>query len=759
MPKNWKTAVILPFNKPGKDPSNAGNYRPIALTSHMCKWMEKILVRRLNYFLEQKGLMAPYQSGFRTGRSTMDAVVKVSNEIEKTFKMKEIMAIVFYDIEKAYDSMWREGLLIKLNNMGVRGRFYNWVLDFLTERRFRVKVGSEMSVEYKVDNGIPQGSVISPVLFNVMINDIFMNLDRRIGSALYADDGAIWVRGRNERLVTGKIKEAIGKVEEWSYNWGFKLSVSKSCYMLFTKKRSVGDQNLKLYGENMERVDHFKYLGIWLDEKGTWKIHVEKTEEKCKKVNNLMRAIVGQEWGADKQALMYIYRALMRSKIDYGCFVYGAAAKTHLNKIDRVQNKALRICTGAIRTTQTKAIQVEVGEAPVDLRRDKLMLTYWSRLRGCGEENPTKSILQKCWEYSFKGKGIGWTASEKAKEYKIEHLCFNSPTPKSSTPPWLFPKPEIDLNIKELKKEWENEEIGQKASSYVKNKYNNYLDIYTDGSKDGKDRVGAGIYIPAMNIKIAKRIPDQLSVYTSEMVAIIVGLQWVEEVRPDRVVFCVDSISVLLSLQSLKSTREDLVLEVHQSIYRLYRTGVDIRFCWVPAHVGLEGNEEADKIAKSALELTETIKMTYGKGEIKAILKKELMNKWQDRWDKDSSGRTYYNVQKSINANGVVRGNRREETIITRLRFDHTGLNKTLFLIGKTENDQCPECLCTENAEHILMHCRMYREERAQLMQTVAKAGRQWNLKGILGTTGDGVQATQKAVVEYLREIEVFHRI
>ncbi|MBE7326108.1 hypothetical protein IEQ44_15850, partial [Nocardioides sp. Y6] len=79
----------------------------------------------------------------------------------------------------------------------------------------------------------------------------------------------------------------------------------------------------------------------------------------------------------------------------------------------------------------------------------------------------------------------------------------------------------------------------------------------------------------------------------------------------------------------------------------------------------MEGNEEADKIDKSALELTETIKMTYGKGEVKAILKKELMNKWQDRWDKDSSGSTYYNIQKKISANGVVRGKRREETIIT----------------------------------------------------------------------------------------------
>ena len=85
MPKRWKSALILPFSKPGKNPNNAGNYRPIALTSHLCKWMEKILVRRLNYFLEQRGLIAPYQNGFRKGRSTMDTLVKVNNEIEKAF--------------------------------------------------------------------------------------------------------------------------------------------------------------------------------------------------------------------------------------------------------------------------------------------------------------------------------------------------------------------------------------------------------------------------------------------------------------------------------------------------------------------------------------------------------------------------------------------------------------------------------------------------------------------------------------------------
>jgi len=156
MPDSWKSALILPFGKPGKDITNAGNYRPIALTSHLCKWMEKIIVCRLSYYLEQRGLLSKYQSGFRKGRSTIDALIKVSNEAEKA-----------------------------------GGRLYNWVLDFLSNRTFRVKVGDAVSDDFRIENGIPQGSAISPILFNIMINDIFVNVDGNIGSSLYADDGAI----------------------------------------------------------------------------------------------------------------------------------------------------------------------------------------------------------------------------------------------------------------------------------------------------------------------------------------------------------------------------------------------------------------------------------------------------------------------------------------------------------------------------------------------------------------------------------------
>ncbi len=122
----------------------------------------------------------------------------------------------------------------------------------------------------------------------------------------------------------------------------------------------------------------------------------------------------------------------------------------------------------------------------------------------------------------------------------------------------------------------------------------------------------------------------------------------------------------------------------------------------------------------------------------------------------DNSGRKYYSLQKCINAQGVNGRNRREETVLTRLRFDHTGLNKTSFLLGKSKSD---ECTITENAEHVLLYCRKYREERIGLKQKISQTGRKWNMEGVLGTTGEGVKDAQDAVVKYLKNTGVYYRI
>lgn len=133
--------------------------------------------------------------------------------------------------------MWREGLLLKLQRMGIEGRFYNWVLSFLFRQSIQVKVGNTISEMVKVENGTPQGSAISPLLFNIMINDVFEGIHPGIKTALYADDGAMWKRGRNVKYTVKTIQEAIEIVENWSSEWGFRFSISKTCCQFFTKKR------------------------------------------------------------------------------------------------------------------------------------------------------------------------------------------------------------------------------------------------------------------------------------------------------------------------------------------------------------------------------------------------------------------------------------------------------------------------------------------------------------------------------------------
>ena len=263
VPEIWKEAVIVPVRKPGKDPTDPGNYRPIALTSHLCKIMERMVVDRLTYFLESRGLLSKFQSGFRHSRGTMDPVVCLDSDVRKAQVNREVVLAVFFDVEKAYDMVWIEGVLIRLRLLGVGGKMFCWIKDFLEGRSIQVRVGSVLSRRYLVENGTPQGSVISPIIFSIAINAVFDKVPLDIGRSLFADDGALWKRGRNGVYVAKKMQEALGTVEEWAKAWGFRFSVGKTKSMLFFEKQnrrregvSVRSQNLvpslTLYGQVIE---------------------------------------------------------------------------------------------------------------------------------------------------------------------------------------------------------------------------------------------------------------------------------------------------------------------------------------------------------------------------------------------------------------------------------------------------------------------------------------------------------------------------
>lgn len=145
--------------------------------------------------------------------------------------------------------------------------------------------------------------------------------------------------------------------------------------MCFSRRHKV--VTLNLYGRKLEQVNVVRFLGNIFDEKLSWRQHIESVQDKCKKVNNLLRCLAGQEWRAARGSLIRVYQALMRSSLDYGSAAYLAAAQTDLNKLDREEAQALRTCCGAIRSFPVNALQVETGELPLRLRRIKLMLAYW----------------------------------------------------------------------------------------------------------------------------------------------------------------------------------------------------------------------------------------------------------------------------------------------------------------------------------------------------------------------------------------------
>ena len=399
LPKEWKHAVIIPIVKPGKQADSPSSYRPIALTSVLCKIMERMITDRIVDKLEKGGFFVTHQNGFRQGRSTMDAVLSLDMDIKKAMANKEAVVAVFLEIEKAYDMLWKEGLQIALYDAGIRGRMFNWIRIFLCNRSIQVRIGSELSDDFEVENGTPQGSVISLVLFNIIVNGMFSRVGRGFGFSLFADDGAIWKRGRNLPYLFNQIQGALEKVTEWANDWGFNISTEKTKCMVFGNKKKMPSQTIKLYNNNLEKVKYFKFLGMWLDERMTGKKHIEMVALKCGKINNVLRCVAGSDWGADRESMMMIYRAMIRSAIDYGCMVYGSAALSVLNKLDIVQAKALRVCCGALCTTPIAALLIEMGEMPLVLRRYKLGLKYLMKLKGQREVLPTKYLLSDHWEF------------------------------------------------------------------------------------------------------------------------------------------------------------------------------------------------------------------------------------------------------------------------------------------------------------------------------------------------------------------------
>ncbi|GBN18751.1 putative RNA-directed DNA polymerase from transposon BS [Araneus ventricosus] len=175
-PSSWRRAVVIPILKPGKDAKSPNNYRPIALTSVLCKLLERMVNSRLVHVLEKKKWLSPFQSGFRFGRGTIDNILLLENSIREAFVSKKHLVSILFDMEKAYDKTWRYGILKDLYGIGFKGNLPIFIQNFLKTRSFRVRIGNTLSDGFYQEDGVPQGSVLSVILFIIKINEVIRQL-------------------------------------------------------------------------------------------------------------------------------------------------------------------------------------------------------------------------------------------------------------------------------------------------------------------------------------------------------------------------------------------------------------------------------------------------------------------------------------------------------------------------------------------------------------------------------------------------------
>ena len=730
MPSTWRHALIIPILKPNKIKNEPGSYRPIALTSNFCKLMERMIVARLNWYMEKHNLFNIFQSGFRKSRNTVDQLLRLSDDIIKSLANKSCVLGVFLDFEKAYDMVWRKGVLYKLNQLGLDGNIFNWINAFLQDRSIQVRIGTTLSDNFTVENGLPQGSVLSPILFLIAINDL---APENVKYSLFADDTAIWKTGKNIKHIQKQIQRALDEIQDWCNRWGFKISIAKTSFVLFHKGKGKV-VHLSLNGQPLNKAKNVKFLGMVLDQALTWKDHVEYLVEKCQKRINILKLLTGSKWGADKETMVILYKTLIRSMLDYGSVIYHSASKTTMQKLDVIQSQSLRLCCGALKCTPVGALEVECGVSPLELRRNFQAQKSFIKYRYLSG-NPAQECLDDCYQLHY-GK---YNEHFKPLKLKVEDTIKDLPEAfvnqiSDTIPPWEYDHPLYDTELHTiLSKTTDNPHFMLSASLENMANWSTSLHIYTDGSKCNI-KCACAFYVPSIKFSKMIRLPDNTSIFIAEMVAILEALQFILLKPPISCVIFSDSLS---SIQSLDSGTETSAIhqEIRYCIYQLWCQGVPVTISWIPSHVGVQGNEVVDKLAKKALS-HDYIDYPILKdiSELNKTLENNLIKQWQALWEANTKGRFYYKIQPSVS--NVVKfsdPNKTKQTAITRLRFGKCLLGDVLFMLGKRNDNLCEYCHTKEDVRHFLIDCAEYQELHIQINDKVLMAGKIPSVETLLG--------------------------
>lgn len=344
-PKSWKNAFITPVLKPKKDPSNPFSYRPISLLSLISKLFERVIGKRLREELVDKGIIPTEQFGFMENCSTAHPDTIIKHEVSSALKEKKSTAMVLLDVEKAFDTVWISGLIYKMILIGISPYLIRLIHVYLSARSFIVKVGRSRSNQTPTCAGVPQGSVLGPILFLIYFYDIPRHEETKL--SIFADDTSMRATDLSPRQATTWLQEHLLLFEEYFKRWKVKVNVAKSEMILFTRRRRfINDApiTLKLYNEPIKSLQQVKYLGLVFQSNLKFTQHCTQSLNKAKAIKKKLWKLLGPRSYLDNSSRVHLFRTYIRPNFTYNIQVWLDVAPTTFKKLQAFQNLTLRDC-------------------------------------------------------------------------------------------------------------------------------------------------------------------------------------------------------------------------------------------------------------------------------------------------------------------------------------------------------------------------------------------------------------------------------
>jgi hypothetical protein len=382
IPQPWFVSRIIPIPKKTGRSLQVNEFRPISLLPVTGKILEKLINKRLTITCEKLNWLPNFQKGFRAGKSTLDNLILLQQEIHTTFKKKQVMIAAFLDIKKAYDCVCRPKLVQMLEDFGLEGKVKAYLKDFLTAPRSgRVAFGEHESDIRSFPNGVPQGSPLSPLLFNIYMSKL-KEIEDGSKISQFADDLVIWERAELGEVAVSKLQKRIKALTKWADRLGLQFSPDKCVAIKFTRKRKHGGYpSLKIKGVELKYGDSAKYLGVIWDKGATWKYQIKQVITSANKRVGILSFMSKHNYRLNQKIMITLYKTLVRPVLEYASEVWGDASPTNLKKLDSVQHQALTKCLGVNRLAHKKDVNFEACVLPLELRRYGKIINTGSRMR------------------------------------------------------------------------------------------------------------------------------------------------------------------------------------------------------------------------------------------------------------------------------------------------------------------------------------------------------------------------------------------